>query len=289
LSAPLAEDFAHLHVRSGFSYGYGVATPEELAGAAAGMGMRSMALTDRDGLHGIPRFWRLRRGRRLPHRGGGGEHLGGGHLVLLAEGIEGYRSLCRLITAYRCSSEDRRRPSCPLETVLEHASGLVCLTGAIPFGLIPGLVLSERGTRAAEVAGLLREAFGRDGVFVEITDDGTAGGRKRLARLAAFARERALPTLATNEAAYLRPEDHRLHEVLVAASHLSRLPGPEYRPTDQLYLKPPGQMRRLFAGYPEALANAAAVAERCAGTVDLSGRVHVPVARVPRGRRRGGF
>jgi error-prone DNA polymerase len=42
-------------------------------------------------------------------------------------------------------------------------------------------------------------------------------------------------------------------------------------------------MRRLFAGYPEALATAAAVAERCAGTVDLSGTVHVPVARIPQG------
>jgi len=284
LSAPLAEGFAHLHVRSGFSYGYGVATPEELVGAAAGMGMRSMALTDRDGLHGIPRFLEVAGEVGVsPIVGAEVSISEGGHLVLLAEGMEGYRSLCRLITAYRCSSEDRRRPSCPLETVLEHASELVCLTGAIPFGLIPSLVFSERGARAAVVAGLLREAFGRDGVFVEITDDGTAGGRKRLARLAAFAREKSLPTLATNEAAYLRPEDHRLHEVLVAASHLSRLPGPEYRATDQLYLKPPGKMRRLFAGHPEALTNAAAVAGRCAGAVDLSGGAHVPVARVPRG------
>ena len=42
--------FAHLHVRSGFSYGYGVATPEELLEAAGRMGMNSLAITDRDGL-----------------------------------------------------------------------------------------------------------------------------------------------------------------------------------------------------------------------------------------------
>ncbi len=48
--------FAHLHVRSGFSYGLGTATPEELAGAAAWMGYSAMALTDRNGLYGIPRF-----------------------------------------------------------------------------------------------------------------------------------------------------------------------------------------------------------------------------------------
>jgi error-prone DNA polymerase len=50
--------FAHLHVRSGFSYGFGVATPEELAKATAEMDIDSMALTDRDGLYGVPRFLR---------------------------------------------------------------------------------------------------------------------------------------------------------------------------------------------------------------------------------------
>lgn len=34
--------------------------------------------------------------------------------------------------------------------------------------------------------------------------------------------------------------------VLVAASNLTRLPGPGYRPTDQLYLKPSGKMEELF-------------------------------------------
>ena len=48
----------HLHVRSGFSFGFGVATPGELVEAAAAAGHRTLALTDRDGLQGIPRFLR---------------------------------------------------------------------------------------------------------------------------------------------------------------------------------------------------------------------------------------
>ena len=51
------QGFAHLHVRSGFSYGFGVATPAEIATAASEMGMEALALTDRDGLSGIPRFF----------------------------------------------------------------------------------------------------------------------------------------------------------------------------------------------------------------------------------------
>ena len=128
-----ASGYAHLHVRSGFSYRFGVAFPEELAEAAASMGMGSLAIADRDGLYGVPRFlWVAEETGISPVVGAEVSVEGGGHLVLLAESMAGYRSLCRLITAYRCSSEDRRRPLCPLQTVLENPWGLVCLTGAVP-------------------------------------------------------------------------------------------------------------------------------------------------------------
>jgi error-prone DNA polymerase len=222
----------------------GVARPEELVEAAARMRMDALALTDRDGMYGVPRF--LEAAEKACVSSAVGVEVSmeeGGHLVLLAEGIEGYRSLCRLITLYRCSSEDRRKPRCSLETLSEHGGGTICLTGAVPFGLLPRLVLSGQGRRAEEVLGVLREAFGREGVFVELSDDETAGSRKRLARVAAFAREAGAQTIAAGEVTYLRAQDHRLHEVLVAASHLCSLPGPGYRPTDQLYLKPPGKVR----------------------------------------------
>ncbi|MDP9475246.1 MAG: DNA polymerase III subunit alpha [Actinomycetota bacterium] len=288
--------FAHLHVRSGFSYGYGVAWPEEMAEAAAKAGMGSLAITDRDGLYGVPRFLEAADGAGLPavvgaeitvelrkrQRGDGGPEATRGHVVLLADSMAGYRSLCKVTTAYRCSSEDRRRPACPLPTLLEHARGLVCLTGAVPYGLLPRLLLSGRGSGAARAARDLCEAFGED-LYAELSDDRTAGSRRRIARVAAFAREHGLPALATNEVTYLRPEDHRLHEVISAAANLSPLPPPEYRPTDQLYLKGAAAMGRLFADHPEALSNAASVAERCAGAVRLAGHRHMPAARLPEG------
>ncbi len=269
--------FAHLHVRSGFSYGFGTSTPEELVEATETMGAGSVALTDRDGLYGIPRFLRAAEEAGVgPIVGAEVSVEGGGHLVLLVEDAKGYRSLSKLITYYRCSSEDRRRPLCPLRTLLEHAEGLICLTGAVPFGLLPHLLLSDDAREAKKTLACLLEAFGRENVFAELTDDRTVGSRRRLRRVSLFAEEQGVPVLATNEVAYPKPEDHRLHEVLVAASNLTGLPGPGHRPTDQLHLKPPGQMERLFGDYPEALKNASAVAERCSGTVRLAGKTHMP-------------
>lgn len=247
------------------------------------MCMGALAITDRDGLYGVPRFLEAAEDAGVsPVVGAEVSVEGGGHVVLLVESMKGYRSLSKLITAYRLSSENRREPSCPLETLQGHAEGLVCLTGAIPFGLLPGLVLSGQERRAAEVLGRLREAFGGR-LFIEFTDDRTAGSRRRLRRMAVFARERGVPTLAANEVTYLEPRDHRLHEILAAASNLSALPGPGYRRTDQLYLKPPGRMERMFEDYPEALSNTSEVAERCAGAVRLAEEIHVPQVRLPGG------
>ena len=177
------DDFVHLHVRSGFSFGFGVARPEELVEAAARMGMPSLALTDRDGLYGIPRFLEAACRAGILPIVGAQVSTAGGHVVLLAESMEGYRSLCRLITDYRTSSEDRRRPVCPLGKILEHKEGLICLTGAVPFGLLPRLILAGQRKEATEVLRCLQEAFG-DRLYVELTDDETATGRRSMGKVA---------------------------------------------------------------------------------------------------------
>src|SRR5438874_12744720 len=48
--------FVHLDVRSFFSLKDGAFSPEELALRAAQLGMRAVAMTDRDGLYGAARF-----------------------------------------------------------------------------------------------------------------------------------------------------------------------------------------------------------------------------------------
>ncbi|MDX5895147.1 DNA polymerase III subunit alpha [Rubrobacter radiotolerans] len=276
----------HLHVRSGYSWGYGTARPEELVRLAAEIGMKSLALTDQDSLFGVPTFLESCSEYGIaPIVGAEITMEDCRHLVLLAKSEAGYRNLCRLITSYRCSSEDRRRPHCSVERLLENAEGLICLTGAIPFGYISAPLLSNDTKTARHRADTLREAFGDGRLYVEITNDLTAGSRRRVSAVHRFARECGLPTVAANEVAYLVREDHRLHEVLAAASSLSPLPPPDYRPTDQLYLKDSRKMMKPFEGYPDALRNTEAIAERCAGVVSSSGKVHMPTANLKYGER----
>ena len=190
--------------------------------------MEALALTDRDGLYGIPRFFEAAAGAGVSPVVGVEISVAepgnpGGHLVLLADGMAGYRSLCRLITRYRCGSEDRRNPSVrsryywsTRRARLPHGRGSVRVRAA------SGALRARR--RADRALRELREAFGED-LYVELTDDRTAGSRRRMGRVAELARRHGLPVLATNEVAYLGPEDHKLHDV-VATSNLRVSPAP---------------------------------------------------------------
>lgn len=312
----LPSNFRHLHVRSGFSYGQGVAYPDELAKAAAGREYESLALTDRDGMYGIPKFLAACTdhglspivGAEITVAVSGVSGVSGdtndssdteerGHLVLLCESMEGYAALSRLISRYRTtpaadgghpSPKERRFPACPLEVLLEETSkaskvssgvggyGLVCLTGAIPNGLVARLVERGKWREAKKVLHELGEVFGPDNLYVELTDDRTRWSRKRLRRISGLAEECGLPTVATNEVTYVDPRDHRLSEAMWAAYNTTSLPGPGHRPTDQLYMKPAWKMERLFGDSPQALSNTAEIAGRCAGAVSLGGEVLVP-------------
>src|ERR1700675_3225900 len=48
--------YVELHSRSAFSFLEGAAIPEELIAVCANFGMPAMALLDRDGVYGAPRF-----------------------------------------------------------------------------------------------------------------------------------------------------------------------------------------------------------------------------------------
>jgi error-prone DNA polymerase len=49
--------YTELHARSAFSFLEGASVPEELAAACKEHGMPAMAVLDRDGFYGAPRFY----------------------------------------------------------------------------------------------------------------------------------------------------------------------------------------------------------------------------------------
>jgi DNA polymerase III alpha subunit len=123
---------------------------------------------------------------------------------------------------------------------------------------------------------------GRARYFVELQNELLPDSADYVRELAVLAHELGLPTVATNNVHYVKPEDAPLHDVLAADAANMPLPNPLGRRNAELYFKSAAQMGRLFAAYPQAVRNSARIAARC--NLDLGlGRLLFPAYPLPPG------
>jgi error-prone DNA polymerase len=303
--------FAHLHTHSGFSFMDGVPSPRDLVTRAADLGMEAIALTDHQGLYGAVRFYKeaIKAGVRpivgcevcmepagaeadaadlppeerlpAPPPVGSARARGEGyHLTLLARDMEGYRDLCRLLSRAHVRSGDE--PSTiGLADLERHSAHLIGLSGC-GYGEASMAVRAGRPGHAARALTRLARCFPAGEFYVELMDTLTPGSVRTVATLADIAESLKLPIVATNDVHYLERSQARLHDVLASAGALMSLPGPFERPNAELWMKPGGEMRRLFERRPAACDATLEIAERCELDMGL-GAFHFPAARVSRG------
>ncbi|CAN5171253.1 DNA polymerase III subunit alpha [soil metagenome] len=285
--------FVHLNVRSYFSLKDGAFSPERLAERTAALGMRAVALTDRDGLYGAARFASACAhfgvkpiyGATLTIR----TRLGEDRLItLLAKDATGYSNICRLLTNAHMTGE-RGDPALTTGQPCERSEGLICLLG--PESEPGSLVVSGRRGAAAAALRPFREAFasepGRNDLFLEVRNRLEPGDAEATRHMVNFLDETAVPGVATNGVRYLVPGDAFLADVLecmreivpLASHHVSRR-------NAEGYLKAALDMRALFEERPELCDRTVEIAERCEFDLGI-GTVHFPDFPTPPGRSAG--
>ncbi|MDQ3200696.1 MAG: PHP domain-containing protein, partial [Pseudomonadota bacterium] len=95
-------EYAELHCLSNFSFQRGASSALELFQRAKKLGYQALAITDECTLAGIVRAWQAAKSVKLPLIIGSEIRIENGpKLVLLVENLQGYQSLCRLITQAR--------------------------------------------------------------------------------------------------------------------------------------------------------------------------------------------
>jgi len=120
--------FVELHAQSAFSFLEGAELPETLVAEAARLDMHALALVDRDGLYGAPRFHRAATAAGLTPIIGSEVTLDdGSRLPLLVEDRTGYRNLSRLLTRMKLAAP-KGQAALALADLERHTDGLVCLT-----------------------------------------------------------------------------------------------------------------------------------------------------------------
>src|SRR5919108_3031562 len=126
--------FPELRASSAFSFLRSSCLPETLATRAAELGYGALALVDRDGVAGAPRFFKAacEAGIR-PIVGAGLTLKEGGCLPVLVESRAGYRNLCRLITDMK-AGVPKGEGVLALEALEGRTEGLVALAGVDVLG-----------------------------------------------------------------------------------------------------------------------------------------------------------
>ena len=263
--------YSELHCHSAFSFLDGASLPEQLVLEATDLGYSALALTDHNGVYGSMAFAQTAKQMGLqPITGSELTLLDGSHVTLLAETPEGYANLCRLITEAHLGQEDRHNPRLDFASLEARHEGLIVLSGCRN-GLLP-LVLQTEGLSAVRrFADRCRAVFGRDHFFIELQRNAVRGDQSLTNTLADIADSKRLSVVATGDVHYHRRGRHRLHDALVAIRHRTTLDGSHHvrKPNDEFYLRRPEETEGLFRDRPDAIANTATIAERCA-TFDLT-------------------
>ncbi len=278
--------YAELHCWSNFSFLEGASHPEELVEHGLRLGLRGIALTDRDGLYGSVRFTKA----AVPHPGfaalcGAELTLESAEsetirpsrparpakevptdtprLVLLAEDARGYANLSRLVSTAQLRGR-KRDARLRLDDLAGRTEGLVALSGGRN-GLVEKALLRRDPDGALALGARLRELF-PERFYLELQHHVRAEDPALLRALVRLAQRLDVPYVATNGVAYATRDDARLADVLTCVKYGTTLQnaGNLLRPNHEHYLKTPAQMARLFAEFPLALSNTLAVAERCA-------------------------
>ena len=246
--------YVELAVTSNYSFLEGASHPDELAGQAALLGHRAIAITDRNTLGGVVRAWvearkagmRLIVGCRLDFRDRPS-------VICLPTDKAAYHRLSRLLTLGK-----RRAPKgeCWLDAadLAPHAEGQILI------------VLPPDEADPDFTDQLIKDGQAFDGSCYLAGQHRYRGDdAERLAWLASIARRAGTPLVATNDVLYHAPERRVLHDVLACVRLKCTIDqaGRRLEAHAERHLKPADEMARLFRAYPDAIARTGEIADRC--------------------------
>ena len=254
--------YVELHARSAFSFLEGASVPEELIAAGKALEMESMALLDRDGVYGSPRFHlaaqkigiKAHIGAEITVQSPGSKvqskkqdgavdfkpwtlDFGQTHsiatketfsLPLLVRNRTGYQNLCRLITLMKLRVPKHAKPGeCAItpDELSEYAEGLVCLTGGADGPLAKAL--NHRNPESTEgaqkSAEWLIDVFGKGNVYAELQRHFNRDEEARNQAVLEIAQRVDLPTLATNGVCHASRAQREVTDVFTCIRNHVRL------------------------------------------------------------------
>jgi error-prone DNA polymerase len=277
-------DYIELRARSAFSFLEGASNPEELADQAALLELPALAMADRDGLYGAPRFHQAATSVGVRPISGAELTLASdgpaGRVLLLVESAEGWRRLSRLVSrGYEAGDDHGAR-----------GEKRACRIGWSDLeALAQDLTVLVRGDAqlTAPFLDRAKSVFGDDPerLWVDVSRhlDRTAEATSR--RAIAMAEAARVPLVATGDVRMAEARNRGLLDALTCLRWKTTLDaaGRRLLSNGERYLQDPRTMARRFADRPEWVSATRTVAERCDFTLGNLG-YRFPEYPLPPGR-----
>ena len=269
----MTQAYVPLRVFSSFTMLEGAMEPKTVAARAATLGFPAIALADRNGLYGAMPFSEACIGKGVqpvigatlavarPPEIGGEARID--WLVLLAKDDLGYANLCKLVSAAHLDRPVEEDPHVPFARLEEFGEGLIALTAGGEGALVRLLADGQKDKAEAYCTKLQALFEGR--LYIELSRRSDLAEEAAEDALIELAYARDLPLVATNPAAYVDPGFHAAHDAMLCIAQSAYVETAERATSSaDAWLKDSAAMAQLFEDLPEALANTAVIAQRCA-------------------------
>lgn len=289
--------FTHLHVHTEYSLLDGAARLKDLVASAKELGMDSLAITDHGVMFGVVDFWReckkqgikpiigceVYMASRTRHDKDPSLDKRQAHLILLAKNNTGYHNLVKIVS--RGFTEGfYYKPRVDKEVLRQFSEGIICLSACLA-GDIQQYLLKGDYNGAKEEALEYLDIFGEGNYYLELQDQGLEEEARIYPDMLKLSSETGIPLVATNDVHYIRRDDAKAHDVLLCIQTATSI-SDENRmrfPNDQFYLKSEDEMRKIFAGCPQAIENTKIIADQCNVEFEF-GTLHLPEFKAPDGK-----
>ncbi|NTE82954.1 DNA polymerase III subunit alpha [Agrobacterium tumefaciens] len=250
MSAPR---YAELQVTTHFSFLRGASSCDELFEQAKRLGIKALGIVDRNSLAGIPRAYEAANNHGIRLVIGCRLDLDDDLSVLVYPmDRPAYGRLCRLLSV---GKKRGGKGKCRLawDDLVAYGEGLIVV-------LLADLADDLCALRLRR----LKTAFA-DRAYMALSLRRRPNDQMRLFELSAMAEAAGVPTVVTNDVLFHVPERRMLQDVVTCIRHNCTIDEAGFRRERHAdrYMKPPEEMHRLFARYPEALARSLEITKRC--------------------------
>src|SRR5438067_7889922 len=299
-------DFAHLHLHTLYSLLDGAIRLPDLMQSCSQSGMKAVAVTDHGNMFGVVNCYQQAKKHGIKPVIGFEAYVAGekgmadktqrvgNHLVLLAQNDVGYRNL-RYLSSKAFTGGFYYDPRVDKPLLQAHSEGLIALTACMA-GAVP------RAVRRGDMDGARREVRDLQAIFgnrlyLEIQSNALKEQLPVNHGICSLAREEGLPLVATADSHYVKRDDAKAHEVLMAIASGRNFDDPKRlrHETEELYIKSPEEMYAALeattgvgAEWTEAVHNTSQIAKLCNVEIPL-GKMQLPKFQPPEGETLDSF